>query len=302
MVNLSVLKQLHNGVWLMEPEAAMMYSPLVHKIINGEHFNFTHLHQASEKKEAQALNHRPMAVHLAADVVDPRFTEMNRAVPNSIAVIPLQGVVMQEDFCGSPGINTLQKWMAEADGNANIIGHILYTNTPGGSAAGVEKFAEFITGLSKPVVAFVDGMACSAGYWLASAAQKIICAEKLCTVGSIGAFSTFYDTTKRDELAGVRKIEVYAPQSGDKNKIHRDIVDGNTENYSTRFLKPLVEDFHTAVQTNRPQIDTEAAGVFTGDVFSATEALDNGLCDAIASFSDAVEAVLELSKQQTTTI
>ena len=49
-----------------------------------------------------------MAVHLAADVVDPRFTEMNRAVPNSIAVIPLQGVVMQEDFCGSPGINTLQ--------------------------------------------------------------------------------------------------------------------------------------------------------------------------------------------------
>ena len=94
------------------------------------------------------------------------------------------------------------------------------------------------------MVAFVDGMACSAGYWLASAAQKIICAEKLCTVGSIGAFSTFYDTTKRDELAGVRKIEVYAPQSGDKNKIHRDIVDGNTENYSTRFLKPLVEDFH----------------------------------------------------------
>ena len=62
--------------------------------------------------------------------------------------------------------------MAEADGNANIIGHILYTNTPGGSAAGVEKFAEFITGLSKPVVAFVDGMACSAGYWLASAAQR----------------------------------------------------------------------------------------------------------------------------------
>lgn len=296
MINTGIIKALSSGCWLMQPEAALLYEAVVTRLINGENVQFNHAHSL-KSTEAQKLNRQAKAVY-TGEMVDPRFTDFSKAVPGSISVIPLQGVVMKEDYCGDPGITTLQKWMQEAEANANIIGHLLFVDSPGGSASGVEDFAAFIKQCKKPVVAYVDGMAASAGYWIASAASEIICSEKLCTLGSIGAFSTFYDTRKRYEMDGVRKIEVYAPQSGMKNKMFRDIVDGDTTGYATRFLQPLVADFITAVKNNRSnKAQKMNDAVFAGEIFNATESIENGLADDIAPFKTALKRVEKLAKQ-----
>lgn len=297
------MRMLNSSQWLMEPEAAEGYRPLIEKVINGDKFAWKDDDNDKASDGKPKYTHEAKAVYITASLVDPRFTKLERAVPGSIAVIPLQDVVMQEDYCGAPGLNTLRGWMTSAEGNANIIGQIILTDSPGGSSQGVDDFGKFIKGLKKPVVSFVEGSACSAAYWIPSATREIICADKHSVLGSIGAFSTFYDSKGAREQRGYREIQVYAPQSTRKNKIFQDITStddatakkGKAE-FANRFLKPLVDDFIATVKTNRPGIDEE---VLSGDIYNGTEALANKLADHIGDFNFAIKRVQELAKSNT---
>lgn len=305
MISLSLIKALNGGLWLMQPEAALTYQPLVNKIINGDDFAFKPKMWKDDSEEKE-IKPEFKVVSLSATTFEPQWQKFEKAVPGSVAVIPLKDVVMQEDFCGSPGLNTLQSWMTKAENNANIIGMIIDTDSPGGSAQGVDEFAQFIKTLKKPVVSFVGGMACSAGYWIPSASNEIIIANKLCMLGSIGAFSTFYDSSKAREMRGYREIQVYAPQSTMKNKLFRDITsadktvaDNAQAQYANRFLKPLVEDFQNTVKANRSaHVLKMSADVLAGDVFTGTESLANGLADSFGNFNYAINRVQELAKKQ----
>jgi ClpP class serine protease len=91
--------------------------------------------------------------------------------------------------------------------------------TPGGDASGLRELASFIDQASqvKPVQAWVPQAALSAGYWLASATQKISMAE-LGEVGSIGAIMTFSSMARRLKENG---IDVHVVRSGkDKALLH----------------------------------------------------------------------------------
>lgn len=64
---------------------------------------------------------------------------------------------------------------------------ILHVDSPGGEANGCDELAAAIFAArgKKPITAFVSGMACSAAYWIASAADRIVVSD-LAVLGSIG--------------------------------------------------------------------------------------------------------------------
>ncbi len=64
---------------------------------------------------------------------------------------------------------------------------ILHVDSPGGEANGCDELAAAIYAArgKKPITAFVSGMACSAAYWIASAADRIVVSD-LAVLGSIG--------------------------------------------------------------------------------------------------------------------
>lgn len=302
MVAFSIIKALSGGQWLMEPNAALAFRPLVNKLINGEKVDFAA--NTTETEDGKKLKQSAKAVPFTASTVEPKWQSLDKASPGSVSVIPLKGVVMQDDYCGAPGLKTIRSWMNDAEKNSNIVGQIIYIDSPGGSAQGVNEFSQFIKSLSKPVVAYIDDMACSGGYWIASACTEIICADKHSVLGSIGAFSTFYDDSKAMEKHGYREIQVYAPQCGKKNKIFRDIVSPDAETsasgkaeYASRFLAPLVEDFHATVKQNRAATASKFTdAVLQGDIFNGTESVNNGLADTIGNFNYALTRVRTLSK------
>ena len=57
--------------------------------------------------------------------------------------------------------------------------------------------------------------ACSAAYWLASAAEKIVVSD-LAVLGSIGITMTMTDTSKRDAQNGIKRWEFVSSQSPSK--------------------------------------------------------------------------------------
>ncbi len=91
----------------------------------------------------------------------------------------------------------------------NAIFYNIYS--PGGTVAGTQELASFIKEVAaiKPSCAFVDGMCCSAAYWLASATGRIF-ATQSAELGSIGVVLKHADTSKFLESAGVKYTHITA--------------------------------------------------------------------------------------------
>lgn len=301
MNNLQLIRALHQGIWLMDLSAAEAYRTLAEQIINGQPLTAINLLDGDGKSK---LTKEAKTVRLSAATQNPMYGKLDKAAPGSIAVYPIQSVIMQDDYCGAPGLKTIRSWMEQGESSGNITAHLLHMNTPGGDASGVEEFALFVKSLKKPVMAFVEGMAASGGLWIAAAADETIVSEDLSMVGSLGAFSTFYDSTKRMTDAGVRKIEVYATQSSKKNRIYKELVSMDEEvaaaakaEYATRFLNPLVTRFQNAVTTFRAKSASKMTDdVMAGDMFSGSEAINVGLADGMMTFNQAINRLQNLKK------
>lgn len=112
----------------------------------------------------------------------------------SAGVINISGIIsrnqdMLANFLGygSASIENIAKDFQKLIDNEDVKSIILDFDTPGGTITGVNELAEIIYNArgKKPIKAYVTGMACSAGYFLASACDEIII-DEMGQVGSIG--------------------------------------------------------------------------------------------------------------------
>jgi capsid assembly protease len=91
---------------------------------------------------------------------------------------------------------------------------LLDVNSAGGEAAGVSEMAQHIFEARgrKPVWAYIGSRAYSGGYWLASAAERIVM-YKTAWAGSIGVIATVTDSRKRKERDGYTEHDFVSSQS-----------------------------------------------------------------------------------------
>ncbi|WP_224824940.1 S49 family peptidase [Cognatishimia sp. MH4019] len=159
----------------------------------------------------------------------------------------------------------------------------LVINSPGGSAVQSSLIASRIRRLSKekdiPVYAFVEDVAASGGYWLASAAEEIWI-DPASIVGSIGVISASfgahefldrYGLERRVYTAGKSKsmLDPFKPENPDDVARLKDI------------LEHLHEVFKTQITTRRGAKLPEDQDLFTGEIWVGEKAIEVGLADGI---------------------
>ena len=112
----------------------------------------------------------------------------------NVGIIHISGIIsrhadMLASFfgLGSAAIENIAKDFQSLLDNEEVKSIILDFDTPGGAITGVNELAEIIYNARgiKPIKAYVTGMACSAGYFLAAACDEIII-DEMGQVGSIG--------------------------------------------------------------------------------------------------------------------
>ena len=281
----------------MEPGAAESYMPLVRQLRAGNFEAASSLFGGKKKQNAPyavAMSLEPGAKHHKAS----KYSSFDDAPQGSVAVIPVMGPMMSQDFCGSLGTQTLGRLAQEADAHPNIVGHVFVFDTPGGTVAGTENFSNIIKGTAKPAVAFVQGMMASAGYWAGSSANHLMLSGQTAQVGSIGTMLQYTDSTKADKKEGRESKMVRADASSDKNEAFLQLLAGNEQPVKDQLLNPLNEVFLGAVQANRAgKLPTgkDAENVLSGKVYLAADAVKYGLADSIGTFNDAVQLALSLA-------
>lgn len=208
-----------------------------------------------------------------------------------VLVIPMHGALTKYDNCYGTSTMEVVDILEEYRTRDDIIGFILDIDSPGGSVNAVMPLINEIQKIraeGKPIISHVD-QCCSAAYWIASQTDAIFADNLLSEVGSIGAYCELYDE-RENKATGARTIDVYAPQSKDKNRSYREALDGNTE-LLEKELSEIVSQFIADVQAGRPEIKAEADGVMSGAVFSTAKALESGMVNGQACLEDCIEIV-----------
>jgi len=170
-----------------------------------------------------------------------------------------------------------------------ISSHLIVIDSPGGEVYGVHEAWQAIRSCKKPVYALCREYCASAAYWIASACKKIYVESPLTTVGCIGVMAMMADWSGFEEKEGIRVIELYAHGSPDKNKLSRDVLSGDTEEYITKRLDPVLAVMLDDIKAGRRMKDDNAA--LTGKVYYAEEAESLSLIDGVSSISDVLSSI-----------
>ena len=206
---------------------------------------------------------------------------------NSIAYHPVFGDIRMDSWWRFSTRSFMQD-LKDAEANPAIVAHLIHVNSPGGEAFGMKECYDLIRSLEKPVIGLVDGMACSAGYYILAGCDKIFASSIFSEIGCIGTMATFYNDEKSWEDWGYDVHEYYSHHSPLKNKVVNDAIDGNGEEYITRFLDPMAKTFIDDVTAARGEVCEEA---LQGETFYAAEAMAAGLIDGENSLEETVEYI-----------
>lgn len=159
----------------------------------------------------------------------------------------------------------------------------LQINSPGGSPVQSSLIADRIRRLSEeknvPVVAFVEDVAASGGYWLACAADEIY-ADESSILGSIGVISSGFGAHVFLARQGIERRVYTAGESKSMLDPFRP-----EEEADVARLKGHLEDIHgafiTYVKSRRGERLAPEPKLFTGEVFLGERAQAMGLSDGI---------------------
>ncbi len=274
MHNYSIIKSIFAEPWAIMPEAIDAYGHILASLLTPN--------LAMERGEAAM----PQLLASAG--------KASKNQTKAVQVIHIKGALTKEDqFCGPAGMQRIGRWIQQADAEPEIGSIILVFDSPGGTVVGTEELGNIIKDTQKPILAFVEDMACSAAYWLASCCDTIIANNTTARVGSIGVMLTAMDVEPRLKNMGINTHTILSNYSKDKNADWQQIKEGNYETYQKEVLDPLAEKFINLVNENRGQLNEKFT---TGKVFFAQD-LVGTLIDNIGDFDYAIEQAMEMQEE-----
>lgn len=216
-----------------------------------------------------------------------------------VSVLPVCGpIVRNGDGCSYGSKNYRDFLMAAAD-VPGCVGHLIYIDTPGGSAYAKNDFQyaiDYAKSKGQPVIALVDGLCASAGMALAAMCDEIYFMNPSDRIGSIGTMCAFYAIADgvQNAISKETYVEVYGSKSEYKNKEYRDAAAGNYDELQAE-VDDLNEQFWSLIKAYRPQVQEEQ---MHGKVYNCGDVIGT-LVDGQGTMQSCIERILALSGEQT---
>lgn len=216
-------------------------------------------------------------------------------VMNGVAVIPVTGILVKTlsmfaSIFGERSMPDISRNFQMAVDDPNVKAIILSVDSPGGSVDGTAALANQIAAArgKKPIIAVADGIAASAAYWVAAAADQIFISGPTTEVGSIGIVAVHRDVSEQDKMYGEKYTEITAGRYKRIASAHKPLSDEGREYLQAQVdqvYSVFVESVAALRGTSIPRI-LEAAD---GKLFMGQAAVDVGLADGIMSMDKVIK-------------
>ncbi len=235
----------------------------------------------------------------AEDRVTEKYHSRARVAPNKIAIITVDGAILDGDGFVKKQIDHVRR-----DNAVKAI--VLRIDSPGGSVTASDYLYHHLCKLRDerqlPVVVSMGGLAASGGYYLAMSVggtPGTIYAEPTTWTGSIGVIIPHYNVAGLMQRFEVQEDSIKShplKQMGSPTRImteqERQIFQGLVDDSFNRFKQIVVSGravFQSAAGAKR--LDELA----TGQVFTTQQAIANGLVDAEGFVENAIDKAVSLA-------
>ena len=212
-----------------------------------------------------------------------------------IAMISVEGLIY-----GNVSSDVYRQLKA-ARKDKHVKGVIVRVNSPGGTLSGSDQIYKEILKYreeeNKPVVAFMQGVAASGGYYTSVACEKII-AEPTTITGSIGVIGSYFVVQELlEDKLGVLPVVVKSGPKKDWPSSFRAPTPEEIQYMRDKLITPALERFVEVVAEGRKASLTleDVRRLADGGIFGAKEALEEKLIDEIGYLDEAIELVKSLA-------
>jgi len=203
-----------------------------------------------------------------------------------VPVVRLSGVIAAGSLLSARGlsIETVAPLLAKAFKTRGAKAVALSINSPGGSPVQSTLIAQRIRLLAAenklPVIAFVEDVAASGGYWLACAGDEIV-ADPASIVGSIGVISSGFGF---HELIARYGVERRVHTSGESKSMLDPFRPEKAEDVErlSRLQSEIHDGFKGWVRERRGgRLKGDDALLFSGEFWTGKRGLELGLVDGL---------------------
>lgn len=220
-----------------------------------------------------------------------------------VAIVDVTGPLSQRAWScwlwEGDGYDAIRLRMSRALADTNVQSIVLRIDSPGGEVAGLNEAvramrAEASTA-GKPVVVYVDELAASAAYALATVGDEIVTPESGC-LGSIGVILAF---TKRDRANEAAGLSTFVITSGARKADGHPAVAATDEEIAAfqAEVDALAQMFGALVAERRGGDAARWLGLEAA-CFYGNDAVSNGLADRVGGFEMAVQRAQELAAEK----
>jgi protease IV len=241
-----------------------------------------------------------MLVGLAAVFVTGQkgiFTEeVIQAGPRTakIAVVTVQGIIDSEQA------QDVYKQIKSARQDKRVKGLILRVNSPGGTVSGSDQICNEIRKYrkeeDKPVVAFMQGVAASGGYYVSVGCDKIV-AEPTVITGSVGVIAGHFVIQQLlEEKLGIQPVIFKSGEKKDWPSPFQPVTEEQRQYIQDKLIDPAYNRFVQVVAEGREALTlADVKRLADGSIYGAEEALSEKLIDKIGYIDEAIEQVKSLA-------
>jgi protease-4 len=200
-----------------------------------------------------------------------------------VAVVPIEGEIVD----ARETVELLQKYARNDDVKAVVV----RINSPGGAIAPSQEIYSAIRRIradGKPVIASLDSVAASGGYYIAAACDPIISNSGSIT-GSIGVILQWFDMKELVNWAKLKPETITSGPLKDAGSPYRELTPGERQ-YFQNIVSQLHSQFVRDVSEGRKNKmkPDEVARIADGRIFTGEQALALKLVDEIGTMDDAV--------------
>jgi protease-4 len=223
----------------------------------------------------------------------PRIAEQHltgdKGAGDRIAVINFTGTI------SPPFTERWLKQLKQAAKDDTVKGVVMAIDSPGGFVADSHQLLREIQKLAaaKPVYVAMKRIAASGGYYIAMGIGENgrIFAEPTTWTGSIGVIIPRFNATELVQKIGLKSEPLVTGPLKDTLNPFREMTEQENQVWAA-IMKDAFDRFVSVIDAGRAQLDDGAIRkLATGQIYTASQALENHLVDEIGYTEDAIAAL-----------
>ncbi len=229
--------------------------------------------------------------------------------PEKIAVVPVEGTIASaESSVGGVQPTATPEGLSDALRQAaddpSVVAVVLEINTPGGGVTASDEMHQSILDFKKntetPVVVSMGDTAASGGYYISTAADRIVANETTLT-GSLGVIFQLTNFSEAADKYGIRQVVIKSGQFKDIGNSFREMRPEEREIFQSLVDESYAE-FVSVISEGRGLSEERVREIADGRIYSGSQAKELGLVDSFGGLDEAAAIAAELAGTTETTV